>query len=64
MRPTSSLDSIPGWKHPTDLHDLRVLVEQSRAEGDDRWTAWSVSYPAVVRKGDLRRLRKRERRPA
>ena len=62
VRPASSLGSMPGRTHTTDLYDLRVLVEEARAEGDGRWTAWPVSYPAVARKRDLRRLREPERR--
>ena len=62
VRTTTSPTTVPGTAHPTDLHDLRVLVEQAWAEGDDRWTAWPVWYPAVARERDLRPLGGPERR--
>lgn len=61
VRETGS-PTVPGIAHPTDLHDLRVLVEQAWNEGDDRWIAWPVWYPAAARDRDLRRLDDTERR--
>jgi len=58
----TSLLRPPGRSHPTDLHDLRTLVDEAWVEGEGRWTAWPVHHPAAARDVDLRRPTSAERR--
>lgn len=61
VRLVKTLGVIPGRLHTTDLHDLIVLLTEAASEHDDRWIAWPVYYPAVVRDTDLRPLAVGER---